>query len=187
MSRLSPTVRITILVIIVLGLAALAHFSGISSWLSRDRVAAIAAEWGALGIVVYIVLFAVAEIMQLPGAIFVVAAVAAYGLWFGTLIAYIGMNVASMAVFGFARGIAGRALSEVSHPRVQALMREVDRKPIRTAFVARGILFVLPGIGYALALSSIRFRDYVIGSAMGLAIPSAITALASEWLMRQFP
>jgi uncharacterized membrane protein YdjX (TVP38/TMEM64 family) len=183
-SRLSPTVRITILVILVVGLAAAAHFSGVASSLTRERVAALAQSWGALGVVGYVALFAVGEILQLPGAVFVVAAIAAYGPWLGTAIAYVGMNVASIAVFGFGRLVAGRALAEVTHPRVKALVREVEARPIRTAFVARGVLFVLPGIGYALALSPIRFRDYVIGSAMGLAIPSLLAAVLGEGLLR---
>jgi len=183
MLRLPPAVRVAILVAIVIGLAAAAHFSGLADSLTRERVQSIASSWGALGVLAYVAIFAVGEILQLPGAIFVIAAVAAYGPWLGTLVAYVGMNVASISVFLFVRLVAGRALTEIAHPRVKQLIGHVDAAPIRTAFVARGILFVLPGIGYALALSSIRFRDYVIGSAIGLVIPSLLAALLGEWAL----
>lgn len=182
--RLSPSVRIALLVILVLVLAAAGHFSGLASSLTRERVTELAQGWGAAGVMLYVAVFAGAEIMQLPGAVFVVAAVAAYGPWFGTLIAYFGMNVASVAVFLFGRLVAGKALSEMAHPRVMALMREVERAPIRTAALARGVFFVLPGMGYALALSSIRLRDFVIGSAIGLAVPSLLAAVLGEWALR---
>jgi len=182
-SRLSPKLRIALLVSIVIALAAAAHFSGLASSLTRQRIEELALSWGWLGIVGYVAAFAVGEILQLPGALFVVAAVAAYGPWLGTAIAYVGMNVASVAVFLFGRLVAGRALTEITHPRVKQLMTEVDRAPIRTAVIARGVLFVLPGIGYALALSSIRLRHYVIGSAIGLIIPAALAALLGEWAL----
>ncbi len=168
---------------LVVALAAIGHFSGIASSLTRERVTEIATSSGVLGVAVYLVLFAVAEIMQLPGAVFVIAAIAAYGPWLGTLVAYLGMNLASVAVFFFGRFVAGRALTEVTHPRVKALVQEVERAPIRTTVIARGVFFVLPGIGYALALSSIRARDYVIGSAIGLLVPSLLAALLGEWAL----
>ena len=171
------------LVGIVIALAATAHFSGLASSITRERIEELALSWGLLGVLGYIAAFAVGEILQLPGAIFVIAAVAAYGPWLGTAIAYVGMNVASIAVFVFGRIIAGRALTEIAHPRVKQLMTEVDRAPIRTAIIARGILFVLPGIGYALALSSIRLSDYIVGSAIGLVVPSVLAALLGEWAL----
>jgi uncharacterized membrane protein YdjX (TVP38/TMEM64 family) len=176
--------RIALLVVLVVALAFAAHASGLASSLSREHVIEIAQAWGMLGVVIYVVVFAAAEIVQLPGAVFVIAAVAAYGPWFGTFVAYVGMNVASVAVFLFGRLVAGQALTEITHPRVKALMAQVDRAPIRTAFLARGVFFVLPGMGYALALSSIRLRDFVIGSAIGLAIPSMLTGLLGEWALR---
>ncbi len=182
-SRFSPKVRIALLVTVVVTLAAVAHLSGLTALVTRERIAELAVSAGWLGVAAYVAAFAIGEIFQLPGAIFVVAAVAAYGPWLGTVVAYVGMNVASMSVFGFGRLVAGRALAEITHPRVKQLMAQVEKAPIRTAFLARGVFFVLPGIGYALALSSIRFRDYVIGSAFGLAIPSLLAAFLGQWAL----
>lgn len=179
----SPRARIALLVALVIALAIAAHVSGLASSLTRERVVEIAEASGNVGVGLYLLVFAIAEIMQLPGAVFVLAAVAAYGPWFGTFIAYVGMNVASLAVFLFGRLVAGQALAELAHPRVKALMSQVEHAPIRTAFLARGVFFVLPGMGYALALSSIRLRDYLIGSALGLAIPSALTGALGEWTL----
>ena len=171
------------LVLVILVLGAIAHLTGLTEAVTRERVQEMATSWGVLGFVLYVVAFSVGEIMQLPGVIFVVAAVAAYGPWIGTLAAYLGMLSASVTVFLFGRLVAGRALAEVEHPRVRALMARVDRAPIATVTFLRGVLFVLPGIGYACALSSIRFRDYVIGCAIGLVVPSVIAALLGEWAL----
>ena len=118
----SPRARIALLVTLVVALALAAHVSGLGASLTRERIAAIATSWGTLGFLLYVALFAVGEIAQLPGVIFVLAAVAAYGPWLGTLAAYCGMFAASAAVFLFGRGIAGRALAEIDHPRLRVLV-----------------------------------------------------------------
>ena len=182
-ARLSPKVRIALLVAAVLALGAAGHFAGLTETITRPHIQELATSWGALGLVLFVVAFALGEILQLPGVVFVVAAVAAYGPWLGTVAAYLGMLAASVAVFTFGRAIAGRALAEIEHPRVRAIMARVDRAPIRTVAFLRGVLFVLPGIGYACALSSIRFRDYLLGSAIGLVVPALIAAVLGEWVL----
>jgi uncharacterized membrane protein YdjX (TVP38/TMEM64 family) len=179
----SPRARIAVLLVVVVALALAAHFSGLTESLTRARIAEIASSWGLAGIAAYVVLFALGELVQLPGAIFVLAAVAAYGPYVGTAVAYVGMNAAALAVFVFGRRIAGSALAEIEHPRVRALVREVAERPIRAAAFARGVLFVLPGVGYALALSSIRLREYVVGSAIGLVVPTLLAGVLGEWVL----
>jgi uncharacterized membrane protein YdjX (TVP38/TMEM64 family) len=182
-SKLSPKLRIALLVLVLVLLGAVAHGTGLTESVTRERVQEIATSWGAAGLALYVVGFSIVEILQLPGVIFVVAAIAAYGPWIGTAAAYLGMLGASITVFLFGRLVAGRALAEVEHPRVRALMSRVDARPIATVVFLRGVLFMLPGIGYACALSSIRFRDYVIGSAIGLVVPSVLAAVLGEWAL----
>ncbi len=180
---LSPKLRIAALVSVVVTLTACAHLSGLGAAVTRESIQQMATGWGNLGVALYLTAFSVGEVLQLPGVIFVLAAVAAYGPWVGTVVSYFGMLGASTTVFLFGRMIAGRALAEVEHPRVRALMRHVDRAPIATVAFLRGVLFVLPGVSYACALSSIRLRDYVIGSAIGLVVPSVITGALGEWAL----
>jgi uncharacterized membrane protein YdjX (TVP38/TMEM64 family) len=42
---------------------------------------------------------------------------------------------------------------------------------------------MLPGVGYALALSPVRFWQYVVGSAIGLWVPIVLGALLAEGLL----
>ena len=175
--------RIALLVVVIVVLALVAHLTGLAEAVTRERVEELASSWGVVGFALYVAAFAVGEIMQLPGVVFVVAAVAAYGPWLGTGAAYVGMFAASLAVFLFGRVVAGKALAEVEHPRVRALVSRIDRAPISTVAFMRGVLFVLPGIGYACALSPIRFRDYAIGSAIGLVVPTVLAGVLGEWAL----
>ena len=57
-------------------------------------------------------------------------------------------------------------------------------RPILTVALLRLFLWVAPPINYALALSTVRYRDYAAGSALGLAIPTALAAVVFGYLFR---
>jgi uncharacterized membrane protein YdjX (TVP38/TMEM64 family) len=48
----------------------------------------------------------------------------------------------------------------------------------------RLVLWMAPAVNYALALSPVRYRDYAIGSAVGLAIPVAAAAAFLHFFLR---
>jgi uncharacterized membrane protein YdjX (TVP38/TMEM64 family) len=52
--------------------------------------------------------------------------------------------------------------------------------------ILRLILWMAPPLNYALAMSAVRFRDYVIGSALGLLIPIALASLFFDWVVATF-
>jgi uncharacterized membrane protein YdjX (TVP38/TMEM64 family) len=86
--------------------------------------------------------------------------------------------------FGFVvvRAIGGQPLAAIKQPRVRALLDRLDRRPILTVALLRLIMWVAPALNYALALSSVRYRDFAIGSAIGLALPMALlAALFGVW------
>ena len=52
-----------------------------------------------------------------------------------------------------------------------------------TLALIRAVMFISPPLNTALALSRIRFRDFALGSAVGLILPMAVTTFALNWLM----
>ena len=51
------------------------------------------------------------------------------------------------------------------------MMANLDRRPITTVVILRTLLFISPALNYALALSSLQFRHYLIGSVLGVIGP----------------
>ncbi|MCB9621848.1 MAG: DedA family protein, partial [Sandaracinus sp.] len=61
-----------------------------------------------------------------------------------------------------------------------------ERRPVRVVALLRLILWMAPPLNYALAMSAVRFRDYVVGSALGLILPIAAAALFFDWVVATF-
>ncbi len=135
---------------------------------------------GVAGVGVFVVAFACGELLHVPGMVFVAAAVLSWGRVAGGAVAYVGALVAVSLAFVIVRGVGGQPLAELRRPRLQAILAHLDERPIRTVALLRLVLWLAPAVTYALALSRIRYRHYVAGSAIGLALPVAAAAALFE-------
>ena len=71
----------------------------------------------------------------------------------------------------FMRSVGGRAFTQIDLPWVQNILKKLDSQPIRAVIILRLVFIMHPSLNYLLALTSISFRDYLIGSAIGLVAP----------------
>ncbi len=154
-----------------------AHFTGLTAHLTRERVHLLIHEAGAWGVVLYIVGFSICELLHFPSSVLVGAAVAAFGRAPGGALAFCAAIVSISVTFAFVRLVGGQPFADVHHPRLRTLLSHLDARPIRTVIVIRLLTWLIPSVNYALALSSVRYRDYLVGSALGLILP--ITAMAT--------
>jgi uncharacterized membrane protein YdjX (TVP38/TMEM64 family) len=164
-----------------LGLAAALLFvvgrlSGLSHSVSPESLRALLAGAGVLGVLLFVVVFSLGLLAQLPGMLFITVAVLVYGRELGTVIAVGGAIVAVSVSFLVVRRFGGSALSEVNSPLVRRLLAQLDTRPLRSVILLRAVFGVAPFLNYALALSSLGFRDYLIGSAIGMTPTIAVIA-----------
>lgn len=169
-------VRLIILGVVIVALFVVAHLTGLTASFSTAKVRTLMQSAGAWGVVVFIVAFAVGEIVHVPGMIFVGAAVLAYGRVRGGLLAFAGAIASVSFTFAFVRTVGGKPLASLENRRVKAILAHLDRRPILTVAGVRLVTWMLPAASYALALTNIAFTDYLAGSALGLALPIAVAA-----------
>lgn len=134
------------------------------------------AHAGGAGFALFVAAFTLGELMHLPGMLFVAAAVLAWGRLGGGLAA-LGAALVSLSVsFAIVRAVGGQPLGELRHPRLRALVGRLEARPIATVALLRLVLWLAPSLNYALALSRVRYRDYLVGSALGLVVPLGVAA-----------
>jgi uncharacterized membrane protein YdjX (TVP38/TMEM64 family) len=175
--------RLVLLVLVIASAIAAARLSGVSHGLNAAALHATMRNAGPLGGVVFVAAFVLGVLAYLPGAIFVAAGTLAYGKWLGFLISLFAAILAMCAGFGLARAIGGQQLDGETSPRIDKLVARIERSPILTLAAIRAVLFISPPLNTALALSRIRFRDFAVGSAVGVVLPMAVTTFVLDWLM----
>ncbi|CAL6390876.1 unnamed protein product [Bathycoccus prasinos] len=129
---------------------------------------------GYLGIVIYILGFGLAELLHLPGLVFVTAGVMCWGHFNGWMLALCMAPLSCTISFLVVRRVGGQALADVQFTIVKRMMSHLDDRPVLTVVGLRTVFFLAPAINYILALSTIRARDFVLGTALGLVLPLTV-------------
>jgi uncharacterized membrane protein YdjX (TVP38/TMEM64 family) len=114
--------------------------------------------------------------------VFVAGGILAYGRAIGFAVSLAAAVCSVGASFLIVRAVGGKALAEIERPFVKRMMAKLDERPILTVLILRSIFWLSPPLNYGLALSNMRFRDYLIGSALGLIVPVLGASFVFEWL-----
>lgn len=156
--------------------------SGTLDDLSAERIRGFVEEAGPFGFLLFVVIFVVGELVHLPGMIFVAAGILAFGRTTGFFVSLTAAVCSVGFSFFLVRTLGGKALTEIQRPFVKRMLEKLDDRPITTVLVLRSIFWLAPPLNYALALSSIKSRDYLIGSTLGLVVPVFAATFFFDWL-----
>lgn len=151
-----------------------------AAFFQPERIQAAVLDAGNLGGLLFIVAFAGGLLLQIPGVVFVGAGLMLYGSWLGGGLVLLGALIALSASFWVVRLVGGKATKGIKNKMMQRVLGHLEARPVRTVAVLRVLMFLSPPVNYALALSSIRYRDYIVGSAVGLLAPLSVLVLFSD-------
>lgn len=157
----------TILLRILLAVAALVLLVLAGRYLGGyvPRFAAWVDGLGLWGPVVFIVGYAAATVAFIPGSLLTLAAGAIFGLVRGTAFVLVGATLGACAAFLVARHVARRAVERKlqGRPRFHAIDRAVGREGLKIVTLLRlSPVFPFNLLNYALGLTRVRFRDYLL-------------------------
>lgn len=176
--------RLVLLAAVIAATYVVGRATGVTESLTLEGVRDAVAGAGAVGVVGFVALFAAGELVHVPGLVFVGAAVAVWGPAQGGLVAAVGALVSLVTSFVFVRGIGGKALDGVQNGLARRILGHLERRPVTTVALCRAVFVLSPPVTYALALSPVRFRDYLVGSAIGLVPPVSIAVVVFDRLLR---
>ncbi len=178
--------RIVALALTIAALIVLGRVTGLAKQLDVDALARSVRDAGPAGAALFMAAFVLGVLVHIPGTIFVAAGIAVYGRLIGYALSLVAASLAVCASFVVTRAIGGQPLGEVRRPWLRRMFARLDERPLLWVFVLRNFAFVSPPLNTALALSKVRFRDYAIGSSLGLVAPMAFMTYALDYLMPWF-
>ena len=148
----------------------LAHFFPIVDLIAslQQRVV----QLGAWSAVCYPLLFAVCNVLLLPGGILSVGSGFFFGLSWGFLIVLLGNSIAAAISFALSRWLGRRWLRRKlsRNPTLKMLEPAVEREGWKIIFLSQlHPLFPTSLLNYLYGLTSIRFRTYMLWTSVGRA------------------
>ena len=122
---------------------------------------------GVWGPVVFVLAYATATVAFIPGSLLTLAAGAIFGLVNGTVLVLVGATIGSACAFLFSRHLARAAIEQrlARNPRFAEFDSIVGDEGFKIVFLLRlSLVFPFNLLNYALGLTRVRFRDYVLAS-----------------------
>lgn len=184
-ARTRTWLRLGLLAVLIGGLLLAGHVFEVDQHFTSERLQQLVRDAGPWALPAYLGVFTLGELVHIPGFVFVAVACALFGWLAAYGLALAGAVVSASLSFFIVRGVAGKALDEVGSGWLRRVLDRVDERPITTVVVLRLIFWMAPALNYALALTGIRFRDYVAGTLLGLAVPVLGIVAFFEWLFEQ--
>jgi uncharacterized membrane protein YdjX (TVP38/TMEM64 family) len=163
--------RLSLLIGVMLLLIGLAKYTPLGAYFDLEVLQALVKEAGSWGVLLFLAFFLVGTIMNVPGAVFVVFAVLTYGFFWGTLLAYGGAVGSALVNFWLARFLGGQSLAEIKNARLQKALSRIETHPIQTVCWLRVFMLLSPVINYALALTPMKSRQFLIANSIAMLLP----------------
>ena len=139
-----------------------------------ERLQASISQAGLWAPMFYIVAYAVGTLVLLPSTPLNISGGLLFGPWLGLVWTSLGALIAAATAFWFSRTVGRQALERRMAGRWQRMDAEMHRGGLFYMFAVRLVPIMPYGIvNYAAGLTSIRFRDFVIGTFLGT-VPSVL-------------
>jgi uncharacterized membrane protein YdjX (TVP38/TMEM64 family) len=138
------------------------------------------------GMLIFTALFSIGNFLHIPGLVFLAAAVLGLGEFSGGIATYIAATVSCTCSFLLINFLGKDAFRQIDNRTANRLLDHLHANPIRNIVLLRTLFQTLPALNYALALSGVSFRKYMLGTLLGLPLPIALYCLFFAQVARYF-
>jgi len=170
----SPVKRSTILKILlavaaIAAVVALFHFLPVAVWLTSFK--AYVKSLGAVGYLLYALVYALCVILFIPASILTLGAGAIFGLAGGTIVVVVGATLGATGAFLLARTVLRRKVESMTagNAKFRALDRAIAKEGGKIVLLVRlAVVFPFTYSNYAFGLTGIRPLPYVLATLFGI-------------------
>ncbi|SOD41788.1 Phosphatidylserine/phosphatidylglycerophosphate/cardiolipin synthase [Nitrosovibrio sp. Nv4] len=155
----------------ILGLAAMWQWSPLREWVNVDNLVGFAAEFEQAPSAPLLTLgvFLISGIIAFPLTVLIVVCVLVFGPWQGFLYSMLGALLSAVSTYGLGHLLGRNTVRRFAGKKLHELNKRLARRGLMTIIVVRIIPFApFSVINMIAGASKIRFRDFVIGSAIGM-------------------
>ncbi|MCI0681117.1 MAG: TVP38/TMEM64 family protein [Gemmataceae bacterium] len=117
----------------------------------------------------YVLTYVAGTVLLVPGVLMSFVGAVLFGVWEGTLYTWIGATIGATLAFLLAKALGRDFVDQLLGGRLQALDQRLRDHGFVSLLIIRLVpLFPFNGINFGCGFTSIRWRDYVLATAIGI-------------------
>ena len=163
--------KFIVLLMIIGGAFYAFRYTSLSQYTQKDRLLDLLTQlrehwWGPIG---FIIIYGVGCVLALPGSLLTLCGGAIFGVAWGTLFNILASNLGATLAFLMARYFGRDFVASLMKGRIESFDEKVATRGFRFIFTLRLIpLIPFNGLNLGSGLSKIKYRDYLLGSVLGM-------------------
>jgi uncharacterized membrane protein YdjX (TVP38/TMEM64 family) len=164
-------IKFIVLLLIIVGAFFALRYTSLSQYTQKEALLGLFAQlrehwWGPVG---FILIYGVGCVFAIPGSLLTLCGGAIFGVTWGTGYNVLASNLGATLAFLMARYFGRDFVSRFMKGRIGSFDEKVAEHGLRFIFTLRLIPIVpFNGLNLGSGLSRIKYRDYLIGSALGM-------------------
>ncbi|MDX1493627.1 MAG: VTT domain-containing protein [Longimicrobiales bacterium] len=179
-------VKLGLLVALVAGGLVAANATPLDQYFSREGIGQ-AIDWiraSEAAPVLYMILYASATALAIPGSILTLAGGALFGVVWGTVYTTIAANVGANLAFGVARFLGRDGIRKLAGSRLDRLDQAAEEHGFRGLFTLR-LIPVIPfnALNFGAGLTSISWGNYALATAIGIFPGTVVYTMFADALL----
>jgi uncharacterized membrane protein YdjX (TVP38/TMEM64 family) len=178
--------KLSLVILFFIILFVIAEFTGIRNNFTISYIQTLFLNNLIISSLLFITLFSLANLIQIPGWIFLVASITSLGKIHGPILTYISAVTACIVSYLLVGQLGGNALQRIDNNFLKKTLKNLNSAPLKNMITLRIIFQTFPPLNYSLALSGVKLRDYTIACIIGLPFPILILTIFFEFIFKRF-
>jgi len=178
--------KLGLLIALVAGGLLAANVTPLDQYFSREGIGE-AIEWlraSESAPVFYMIIYAAATALAIPGSVLTLAGGAMFGVVWGTVYTTIAANIGANIAFGVARFLGRDGIRKLAGDRLEKLDRATEDHGFRGLFTLR-LIPVVPfnALNFGAGLTSISWADYALATLIGIFPGTVVYTMFADALL----
>jgi Uncharacterized conserved protein len=171
MTNRKSIIKFTILIMILVGAFFAFRYTPLSQYTQKETLLDLLSKfrehwWGPVG---FIIIYSIGCAFALPGSLLTLCGGAIFGVAWGSFYNILASNLGATLAFLMARYFGRDFVARLMKGRIESFDEKVADNGFRFIFTLR-LLPLVPfnGLNFGSGLSRIKYRDYLLGSVLGM-------------------
>jgi uncharacterized membrane protein YdjX (TVP38/TMEM64 family) len=169
-SKKGPIVRGALLAVFIVAAVAAVRFTPILDYLTPAGLGRILSMAGLWGPVIFILVYAAGVCLFIPGTLLTTLGGAIFGAFQGFLYVWVGAMLGAGAAFWIGRTLGRDLAASLVGDRLKKYDEAIERNGFATVLYLRLVYFPFTPMNFGMGLTRVRFRDYFLGTALGIVV-----------------
>lgn len=117
---------------------------------------------------IYVVLYTARPLILFPATLLTIASGLVFGPWLGILLTIVGENASANFAFRISRGLGGGWVGDLERGRLRRWDEKIRENALTSVLLMRLLYLPFDAVNYGCGLTSMRQRDFFLGTALGI-------------------